>query len=76
MWEDPIVTEVHRIREQLAAEHNFDIAAFFADVRARQEALGSRLVKQLKRSVNTANVAGERNANSAESASSETTPTA
>jgi hypothetical protein len=45
MWEDPIVAEVHRIREKLAAEHNYDIAAFFADLRKRQAALGSRLVR-------------------------------
>ena len=44
MWEDPIVAEVHRAREKLAAEHSFDIGAFFASVRQRQESLGSRLV--------------------------------
>ena len=27
MWEDPIVAEVHRTREKLAAEYNFDIDA-------------------------------------------------
>ncbi len=48
MWEDPIVAEVHRIREKLAAEHNFDIGAFFADLRKRQAALGARLVPQKK----------------------------
>ena len=44
MWEDPIVAEVHRTREKLAAENNFDIATFFADLRVRQATLGSRLV--------------------------------
>ena len=48
MWEDPIVAEVHRTREKLAAEHNFDIAAFFADIRKRQTALGSRLVSRAR----------------------------
>ena len=48
MWEDPIVAEVHRTREQLAAQHNFDVGAFFADVRKRQAALGGRLVPQKK----------------------------
>ena len=28
MWEDPIVAEVHRIREKLAAEYNFDADRF------------------------------------------------
>jgi len=45
MWEDPIVAEVHRIREQLAAQYNYDIDAFFADLMKRQEALGDRLVR-------------------------------
>jgi hypothetical protein len=49
MWEDPIVAEVHRIREKLAAEYNFDVKAIFADLRKRQTALGARLVLQKKR---------------------------
>jgi hypothetical protein len=49
MWEDPIVAEVHRTREKLAAAHNYDVAAFFADTRKRQDALGSRLVRQKRR---------------------------
>lgn len=48
MWEDPIVEEVHRIREKLAAEFDFDIKAFFADIRKRQAALGERLVRLKK----------------------------
>ena len=44
MWEDPIVAEVHRTREMLAAKFNFDIDAIFADMRTRQAALGDRLV--------------------------------
>ena len=49
MWEDPIVAEVHRTREKLAAEYNFDVTAFFADLRKRQASLGARLVPQKKR---------------------------
>ncbi len=48
MWEDPIVAEVHRTREKLAAECNYDVRAFFADVRKRQAALGARLVHPKK----------------------------
>ncbi len=48
MWEDPIVAEVHRIREELAARFNYDIHAMFADMRERQEALGTRLVSLVK----------------------------
>ena len=56
MWEDPIVAEVHRTREKLAAKFNFDIAAFFADLRKRQTALGEKLVPQKKRPESTAEV--------------------
>ena len=49
MSEDPIVAEIHRTREKLAAEYNYDVAAFFADLRKRQAALGRGLVLQKKR---------------------------
>lgn len=48
MWEDPIVAEVHRAREQIAAKYNYDIGAYFADVHRRQEAHGDRLVRVKK----------------------------
>jgi hypothetical protein len=54
MWEDPIVAEVHRTREKLAAEYSFDVTAYFADLRKRQAALGGRLVHQKKRAEPTA----------------------
>ncbi len=44
MLNDPIVDEVHRIRESLAERFNFDVKAIFADMRAREAALGNRLV--------------------------------
>jgi hypothetical protein len=49
MWEDPIVAEVHRIRKEIAAKYNFDMAAYFADVQRRQVALRDRLVLHEKR---------------------------
>lgn len=36
MWEDPIVAEVHRIREQLAAADNYDVKTMFAEIRKRE----------------------------------------
>jgi hypothetical protein len=48
MWEDPIVADIHRTREKLAAEYGFDVKAIFADFRRRQVALGARLVRQKK----------------------------
>lgn len=54
MWEDPIVAEVHRTREKLAAQYNFDVGAFFADIRKRQAALAGRLVAEKKQAEPTA----------------------
>jgi hypothetical protein len=54
MWEDPIVAEVRRTREMLAAKFNFDIDAIFADMQARQTALGDRLVSPRARAEPTA----------------------
>ena len=44
-WEDPIVAEVRRIREELSAKFNFDLPAIFADIRSRQASAGDRLVR-------------------------------
>lgn len=44
-WEDPIVADVRRIREELSSKFDFDIAAIFADIRARQSGVGDRLVR-------------------------------
>ena len=76
MWEDPIVAEVHRTREQLAAEYNFDVGAFFADVRKRQESLGSRLVRQRRPAEPTAEADRGRHSGSSGSTSSEAAPAA
>ena len=46
MWEDPIVSDVRRAREQLAAQFGFDLKAIFADLRNRQASLGERLVRR------------------------------
>jgi hypothetical protein len=48
MWEDPVVTEVRRAREQLCQRFDFDVSAIFADIMKRQAALGSRLIRQPK----------------------------
>jgi hypothetical protein len=77
MWEDPIVEEVHRIREKLAADYNFDIKAIFADLRKRQASLGGRLVPQKKRAEPTAAESDlGRRSGSAGSTSSEAAPVA
>ena len=76
MWEDPIVAEVHRIREKLAAECNYDIAVFFAGLYERQAASGTKLVPQKKRAEPTANADAVHHSGSAESTSSEAAPAA
>jgi hypothetical protein len=48
-WEDPIVAEVRRTREDLSAQFDFDVKAIFADIRNRQAALGGRLASRKKR---------------------------
>ena len=48
MWEDPIVQEVRREREKLAAQFNFDVDAIFEDLRKRQSTLAERLVRTKK----------------------------
>ena len=44
-WEDPIVADVRRTREELSARFDFDLHAIFADLRARQSSVGDRLVR-------------------------------
>ena len=51
MWEDPIVNEVRKIRENLEAKFNFETTAIFKDIRKRQATLGSRLVCRKKKFV-------------------------
>ncbi len=44
MFHDPIVEEVRAIREQLAAQFNFDIRKIVEDAQRRQATSGSRIV--------------------------------
>jgi hypothetical protein len=46
MYNDPIVEEVRKTRERLAAKFDFDIDAIFEDLRQRQVQLGPRLVRR------------------------------
>lgn len=76
MWEDPIVAELHRTRKKLAAVCSFDIEAYFADVRKRQAALGTRLIHPKKRPNQPSQPTGGAVSASAGSISSDATPTA
>jgi hypothetical protein len=76
MWEDPIVAEVHRTREMLAAKFNFDIDAMFADMQKRQTALGERLVSPKTRTVPAGETGRDSDSGPSDSTTSETRPAA
>ena len=44
MIDDPIIEELHRIREEIAAKFNYDVHAMFAYWRARQAEEGRKVV--------------------------------
>jgi hypothetical protein len=43
-WESPIVLEVRKVKERLAAKFNYDIDAMFRDLREREKTSGHRYV--------------------------------
>ena len=46
MWQDPIVEEIRKIRQEQAARFNYDVRAMVEDARKRQQA-GNRKVVSL-----------------------------
>jgi hypothetical protein len=44
MWKDPIVEEIHAVREQIARECNYDLGEIMARLRNRQEANAGPIV--------------------------------
>jgi hypothetical protein len=44
MWKDPIIEELHRIREEHAAKFDNDLQAIAADLNAQERASGRLLV--------------------------------
>jgi hypothetical protein len=43
---DPVIREIHEIREQLSDKFGGDTSAILADARQRQEKLGRRIVSR------------------------------
>jgi len=76
MWEDPIVAEVHRNREQLMARFNYDVKAFLADLRKRQAELGDKLVTPGKRGEPSVTAEANPPVGSPEATSTKATPAA
>ena len=44
MTDDPIVSEVRRVRDELAKKFNYDVDAIFSDLRDKQKQFGNRIV--------------------------------
>lgn len=44
IWQDPIVAEVRKVKEQLAAKFNFDVVAMLRDQQQREKTSGHRYV--------------------------------
>jgi hypothetical protein len=40
IWEDPIVNEVRKVKERLAAKFNFDVVAMLRDQQKREKTSG------------------------------------
>lgn len=49
MWRDPIVEEIHRIREQQAKALGDDLHAICQDIRKKETASGRKLITRLPR---------------------------
>ncbi len=52
MYNDPIVEEIHRIREQIAAKFNYDMEAIVRHLQQRQRESGATVVRRESRPVN------------------------
>ncbi len=44
MWKDPIVEEIHRIREELAKKSNYDLHVYFEKLRKKEGEEDSKLL--------------------------------
>ncbi len=51
MWRDPIVEEVRRVREEYAAQYNYDIKAICRAAREQQKMSGHKIVSLSSQSV-------------------------
>ncbi len=44
MWNDPIVDEVRKVREEHAARFDYDLKRIFQDIKEREEKSGHKVV--------------------------------
>ncbi len=71
-WTDPIIAEVRAIRQAYAARFDYDVAAIFNDIRAREEAAKRNYVSRPPRGVHSG--PGSEPQSSQHEVSSQTTP--
>ena len=50
MWTDPIVEEIHKIRQERAAKFNYDVRAIVRDYQRRQKLSGKKIVSFIRKS--------------------------
>jgi hypothetical protein len=58
MWEDPIVAEIRRIREEYAARFNYDLWAMYEDLKEQERKSGRKFVSHPPRRIQPAEAAG------------------
>ena len=46
MWKDPIVEEIHKIREEIAKENNYDLHTLIQSLRERQKQYEGRVISR------------------------------
>jgi hypothetical protein len=51
MWEDPIVEEIHRVREDLAATYDGDLKSLFRELREQQQRGGRTVISEAPKPV-------------------------
>ena len=49
MWTDPIVEEIHKIRQEHAAKFNYDLRAIVRDYQRRQKLSGKKIVSFIRK---------------------------
>ncbi len=53
MWTDPIVEEIHKIRQEHAAKFDYDLRAIVRDYQRRQKLSGKKIVSFTKKNEHT-----------------------
>ena len=49
MWKDPIVEEVHKVREKLAKEANYDVHQLIENMKRREKESNVKVISRAKK---------------------------